>query len=146
MGGNTGNRAAGPGVLPVAAMEPPGNGRKHLRAAAEAPDPHGAAMEPPGNGRKHTALPWDSPAGATTPQWSRRVMGGNTREAREHRPPRASRPQWSRPVMGGNTRSAEVSPVAKGSGPQWSRPVMGGNTRRGGRDQPASTGRNGAAR
>src|SRR5579875_921823 len=145
MGGNTGNRAAGPGVLPVAAMEPPGNGRKHLRAAAEAPDPHGAAMEPPGNGRKHlgcwpagpvrrpaameppgngrkhTALPWDSPAGATTPQWSRRVMGGNT-------------------------RSAEVSPVAKGSGPQWSRPVMGGNTRRGGRDQPASTGRNGAAR
>ncbi len=133
----------------------------------------GAAMEPPGNGRKHA----DSAAFHSlmaSPQWSRPVMGGNTSPSpRRTVPPRW--PQWSRPVMGGNTLSLSFRRVAypraameppgngrkhpvagrqpqpvqraamepPGNGrkhrpgrpgtdgrivPQWSRPVMGGNT------------------
>ncbi len=103
MGGNT--RAVGVpvvGFVPQAAMEPPGNGRKHLLLlekvtgllsapqwsrpvmGGNTPDPDSAAqrdgraaMEPPGNGRKHFWVAVVFVA-VVVPQWSRPVMGGNT--------------------------------------------------------------------
>ncbi len=51
---------------------------------------HGAAMEPPGNGRKHPDYDRYF-AGADMPQWSRPVMGGNTSTTT-----RAGSPSWRR--------------------------------------------------
>ncbi len=39
----------------------------------------GAAMEPPGNGRKHVLVDFGDTFDLIAPQWSRPVMGGNTR-------------------------------------------------------------------
>ncbi len=71
------------GDLVLAAMEPPGNGRKHVLVQHLDGDEPEAAMEPPGNGRKHSYAS-APPAVRIEPQWSRPVMGGNTRR-RDHR-------------------------------------------------------------
>src|SRR5579875_3858688 len=108
MGGNTSAAPASHGTPGGAAMEPPGNGRKHAPAPSRSGcGPSGAAMEPPGNGRKHaapaSALPGSLVAAAMEPPGNGRkhvlVDFGDTFDL--------IAPQWSRPVMGGNTRTRQ---------------------------------------
>src|SRR5579875_3637484 len=104
-----------------------------------------AAMEPPGYGRKHLSSARRSSATAR-PQWSRPVMGGNTRAG-------ADAGKRTGPGRNGAARLWAETPAMAGAAarnsamPQWSRPVMGGNTRPAVQGtRPAVQGRNGAAR
>ncbi len=127
MGGNTRTRPFPWQVSQTAAMEPPGNGRKHARRYHGCPVREAAAMEPPGNGRKHPGTRGRPAARPAPPQWSRPVMGGNTADA-ELDAASMAEAAMEPPGNGRKHMNPPFSNLTPWVEPQWSRPVMGGNT------------------